>query len=204
MGASPWQWATAIPTGGLSLLPEDTRAGLPIIGPLTGAKSDEQKALEATQQRLAGEQKARMEQQRQVALQNTANRLTAFAPMNNHLASRGMQAYSPQQMQQLAADPSGGPKASPDVQRWMGLTDDERNHVRMAVQRGQPTIAVGGKNWSGMTMQQLDALDQQTMAFSQQQNAEQARQAQVSSAFQGAPSAPAQISMPTPLAARRV
>lgn len=192
-------------TGGLSLLGtgEDFRAGLPVIGGLTGAKSDEQKALEATQQRLAGEQKARMEQQRQIGMQNLANRLTAFAPMNAHVASRGLQAFSPQQMQQMAADPSGGPKADPAVQRWMSLTDQERQHVRDAKMRGQPTIIIRGQDFSSMPMDQILALDQAGVAFGQQQGAEQRRQAQVGAAFQGAPAGPAPIQMPTPAAARR-
>lgn len=193
-------------TGGLSLLgtSEDFRSGLPVIGGLTGAKSNEQKALEQTQQRLAGEQKARMEQQRQIGMQNLANRLTAFAPMNNHLASRGLQAFTPQQMQQMAADPSGGPKADPAVQRWMSMSDQERQHVRDAIARGQPTISAGGTTmWSNMSLPQLDQIEQQALAFSRTQGAEQRRQAQVGGAFQNIPAGPAPIQMPTPAAARR-
>jgi hypothetical protein len=203
MGASVWQWALAPVTGGASLLPEDTRSDIPIIGPLTGAKSDEQKALEATQRRLAEEQKQRMEQQKQAHLQNMANRLMAFAPMNNHLASRlGPQAaFTPQQMSQLAADPSGGPQAPADVQRWLALSDEERHHIRQASQRGQKTIVDNsGFHWQNQNIADLDA---RGAAFHKAQQPEQARQSMVEAAFSGMPAGPQPIPISAPAPPRR-
>jgi len=187
-------------TGGLSLglVSEDTRAGLPVIGPLTGAKSDEQKRLEQTQQRLAAEQKQRMEQQRQVQMQNMANRMMAFAPMNNHVASRlGPQAaFSPEQMSQFAADPAGPPQVSPQLQAWMNMSDNDRNYVR----GHQADKSLMGGRWSGVD---LRALDQQHVDFLGKQRAEQARRAQVAGAFQGMPQGPEQIPISAPAPARR-
>lgn len=201
MGASFGQWALALPTGGLSLLPEDTRSNIPVIGPLTGAKSDEQKALESTQQRLADEQKKRLEQQRQIQMQNMANRLMAFAPLNNHVASRlGPQAaFSPEQMAQFGADPMGPPKAgSPELQAWARLSDQDRAYAMS--HRGDKNLTFGGATWGNYN---LDQLEQQRMQLLQQQQQEQQRQAMISGAFQGMPQGPAPIPISAPAPARR-
>ncbi len=201
MGASLLQWGLALPTGGLSLLPEDTRSRIPLVGPATGAVSDEQKRLEQTQQRLAAEAKQRMEQQRQINMQNTANRLMAFAPLNNHVASRlGPQAaFSPEQMSQFAADPQGAPKpGSPELGAWMRLSDPERAYAMS--HRGDKNLTFGGATWGNYN---LDQLEQQRMQLMQQQQAEEQRRAMVSGAFQGMPAGPEQIPISAPAPARR-
>lgn len=168
-----------------------------------GGKSKEQEALERTQQRLAEEQKVRMEEQRQVSMQNMANRLMAFGPMNSHVASRGGQAYSPEQMSQFAADPTGGPKASLEVQRWLALPEEERARIRSAKNNGMAKIISGNTDWGKIPQEKIWELDRQAAAFGGQQGAEDQRRAMVAGAFSNAPSGPAPIQMATPAAARR-
>lgn len=164
---------------------ENTRAALP-LGKVTGAKPDSQKRLEETQRRLAAEQEARMEQMRQAHLQNLANRLMAFSPMNNHLAERmgPGAAFSPEQMGQLAASPFGGPQASPELQHYMSLSPEQRKVAHTLIGRGSGQDTLQAWGLAGMSADQITALEQERAAFEQQRQQEERRRAMVSGAFQ--------------------
>lgn len=119
-------------TGGASrLLPEDTMAKIPIFGPLSGARTDEQKRLLAKQKQQAEEaEKRRIEMQR-TRMNALGQSLLAFNPQNQMMAEMfGAQAaFSPQQFAQMGADPSvaGMPWGTgTDAQRQAQYQDQQR------------------------------------------------------------------------------
>ena len=112
-------------TGGLSLLPaagnailgEDTMSKIPLIGPLFGSESDEQKALVAKQEQLAREAKARRQQVQQQSLNSLGQSMLAFAPRNQMMAQMfGPEAaFQPSQMAAMIANPAGMPEMDPNI-----------------------------------------------------------------------------------------
>lgn len=96
---------------------EDVVASLPIIGPLTGAQTEEQKALIAQQKRLAEDAKRREELLRPARLQALQQSMGAFAPRNRMMAQvfGPEAAFTGQQISDMTADPMGAPTADPRV-----------------------------------------------------------------------------------------
>lgn len=128
-----WDWtkdnalgvAAAPFTGGLSLLPglgtavlgEDTMSKIPLIGPLFGSESDEQKALIAKQEQLAREAKLRRTQVQQQSLNALGQSMLAFNPRNQMMAQMfGPEAaFQPSQMAAMIANPQGMPEMDPSI-----------------------------------------------------------------------------------------
>jgi hypothetical protein len=101
--------ALAPATGGLSVLgmDENTRSRIPILGPLTGAKSDAEKALLEKQQQMAREAQQRMGYQQDARMNALGQQLLAFNPRNQMIAQMfGPQAaFTPEAMAQMAQGP---------------------------------------------------------------------------------------------------
>jgi hypothetical protein len=96
---------------------EDVLARLPVLGPLLGAESSEQKALIAQQKRMAEDAKRREELLRPARLAGFQQSMGAFAPRNKMMANvfGPDAAFSGKQMADMTADPMGGPTADPKV-----------------------------------------------------------------------------------------
>lgn len=95
-------------TGGASrLLPDDTMAKIPIFGPLSGAKTDEEKRLLAKQKQMAEEAKKRQVEMQRARMNALGQQMLAFNPQNQMMAQMfGPEAaFSPQQFAQMANDP---------------------------------------------------------------------------------------------------
>lgn len=115
-------------TGGASLLggSEDFRSRLPLVGGLTGAQSDAQKALLAKQKQMAEEAKKRQRINEQARMNALGQKILAFNPQNQMMAQMfGPEAaFSPQQFAQMAQNPM-------PQQAWGTGTDEERiNQVK--------------------------------------------------------------------------
>jgi hypothetical protein len=95
-----------------SILGEDTTSKIPVLGSLTGAKSDEYKALLKKQEEMAKEMAARRQQQHNQSLQGLSQSMLAFNPRNQMMAQMfGPEAaFTPQQFAAMAQDPAGPPK----------------------------------------------------------------------------------------------
>lgn len=89
------------------VLGEDTTAKLPVVGALFGSQTDAQKQLLQKQQEMAEEARKRQELNAQARLTALGQSMLAFNPRNQMMAQvYGPQAaFSPQQMQQMVADP---------------------------------------------------------------------------------------------------
>jgi hypothetical protein len=111
MGFNPFsgRGLAAVGTLGLSeIIGEDTRSKIPLLGPLTGAKSNEYNALLKKQEQMAKEAALQREQQRKAGLQSMSQQMMAFAPRNQMMAQMfGPEAaFTPQQFANMASDPN--------------------------------------------------------------------------------------------------
>ena len=99
---------------------EDFLSKIPVLGPLTGAKSNEYKALIKKQEQMAKEAELRAQQQHQQGLQSLNQGMLAFGPRNQMMAQMfGPEAaFSPQQMAAMASDPAAKPLAEAE-QAWI-------------------------------------------------------------------------------------
>ena len=119
MGFNPFsgRGLAALGTLGLSeVIGEDTRSKIPLIGPLSGARSDATKQLMATQQRLAEETRKQAERNQQMRMNALGQQMMAFNPQNQAVAQMfGPEAaFNPQQFAQMANDP--GARSMADFQ----------------------------------------------------------------------------------------
>lgn len=113
------RWGLAPVTGGASLavdgdtfgVSEDTMSRIPVVGQLTGAESDEQKALVKKQEQLAREAELRRAQTQNASMNALGTRMLAFNPRNQLMAQMfGPQAaFTPEQMAGMVQSPMGGP-----------------------------------------------------------------------------------------------
>lgn len=108
-------------TGGMSLvgMSENTRSRLPLIGGLTGAQSDAEKALIAKQKQMAEDAARQKRANEQARMNALGQQLLAFNPRNQVMAQMfgPDAAFTPQQMGAMAADP--GAKSQADYhQAW--------------------------------------------------------------------------------------
>lgn len=96
---------------------ENVLARIPVLGPLLGAESSEQKALIAQQRRMAEDAKRREELLRPARLAGFQQSMGAFAPRNRMMANvfGPEAAFSGQEMANMTADPMGPPKGDPQV-----------------------------------------------------------------------------------------
>jgi hypothetical protein len=113
--------ALAPVTGGLSLvgMSEDTRSKIPLIGGLTGAQSDAEKALLKKQQQMAEDAERQKRANEQARMNALGQQMLAFNPRNQVMAQMfgPDAAFTPQQMGQMVADP--GAKSQADYhQAW--------------------------------------------------------------------------------------
>lgn len=99
---------------------EDFIAKIPLIGPLTGAKTNEYKALLKKQEEMAKAAEARAAQQHQQGLQGLSQGMMAFGPRNQMMAQMfGPEAaFSPDQMAAMVSDPAAKPLAEAE-QAWI-------------------------------------------------------------------------------------
>lgn len=140
MGFNPFSGRGLIGLGtlGLSeLAGEDTMSKVPILGPLMGAQGDATKNLIATQKRLAEETAKQRERNAQMRMNALGQQMLAFNPYNQAVAQMfGPEAaFSPQQMQQMAADPR-------PEQQWGTGTDQERKDQVLRRQQEQKRAAM--------------------------------------------------------------
>ncbi len=112
-------------TGGMSLvgMSENTRSKIPLLGGLTGAKSDAEKALIKKQQQMAEEAKRRQAMNEQSRMNAVSQQMLAFGPRNQMMAQMfgPDAAFTPQQFAQMAGNPQGAYKGE-----WGQGTDAER------------------------------------------------------------------------------
>jgi hypothetical protein len=163
-------------TGGLSLvgMSENTRSKIPLLGGLTGAQSDAEKALIKKQQQMAEDARKQKIANEQARMNALGQQMLAFNPRNQVMAQMfgPDAAFSPQQMGQMAADP--GAKSDADYhQAW------------------QQSMA------SGKPMQNMSADDLARM------EADRRRQAMVAGNMQPLPRAAAPLQQRTPQPGRR-
>lgn len=90
------------------VLGEDAISGIPGLNFLTSSESDETKALLKKQKELEEESARQKKRNAQMRMQALGQSMLAFNPQNQMMAQMfGPQAaFSPQQMSQMAADPS--------------------------------------------------------------------------------------------------
>jgi hypothetical protein len=99
-------------SGGLTRIAgEDTLAKIPVLGAITGSKTDAQKALLKKQEELAKDAELQKKRNQQTRMQALGQSMLAFNPQNQMMAQMyGPQAaFSPQQMAQMAGDPGAKP-----------------------------------------------------------------------------------------------
>ncbi len=109
-------------SGGLSLgVGEDTMARVPLLGPLTGSKTDAQKQLLEKQEKMAKEAEKRAKQMEQARMNALAQKVLAFNPQNQLMSQMfgPDAAFTPQQMAQMVQNPM-------PQQPWGTGTDAER------------------------------------------------------------------------------
>lgn len=106
---------------GLSLLPDDSLARVPVLGALFGSKTDAQKQLLKKQAEMAEEAKKRMHQNEQTNMNALAQSMLAFNPQNQMMAQMfGPEAaFTPDQMAQMVQNPT-------QQQPWGTGTDEQR------------------------------------------------------------------------------
>jgi hypothetical protein len=108
-------------SGGLTRIAgEDTLAKIPVLGAITGSKSDEQKALLKKQEELAKDAELQKKRNQQMRMQALGQSMLAFNPQNQMMAQMyGPQAaFNPQQMAQMAGDPGAQPIGDAE-QAWL-------------------------------------------------------------------------------------
>jgi hypothetical protein len=94
---------------------EDVLARVPIIGPLSGAETDEQKALVRQQKRMAEDAKRRAAIMGPARLQSMNQQVQAFGPRNKMMAEMfgPDAAFTGKQMGDMTANPMGPPQGDP-------------------------------------------------------------------------------------------
>ncbi len=116
--------ALAPVSGGLSLvgMSEDTMSGIPLLGPLTGAQSDEQKALIAKQKEMAEEARKRQRLNHEARMSALGQQMLAFDPMNQTMAKMfgPGAAFQPEQLANMAKDPMK-PQLDPSLYGFQGI-----------------------------------------------------------------------------------
>jgi hypothetical protein len=149
-------------------------AKVPIFGPLSGAKTDEEKRLLAKQKQMAEEAKKRQAEVQRMRMNALGQQMLAFNPQNQMMAQMfGPEAaFSPQQMAQMANDPGA---MTPDA--------FSRAHEQ-SLRTGQP-------------MQGMDADAMRRMQENEQ------RKKMVASQMTPLGPGPAPLKLPPPAAARR-
>lgn len=102
-------------TGGTSLFgaSENTRSKIPLVGGLTGAQSDAEKALIAKQKQMAEDAERQKRANEQARMNELAQQVMAFNPRNQVMAQMfgPDAAFTPQQMGQMVADPGAKSQA---------------------------------------------------------------------------------------------
>jgi hypothetical protein len=112
-----------IVSGGLGrLVPEDSMARIPLLGPLMGAETDAQKALVKKQEQMALDAEKRRKHMERARLNAMAQKVLAFNPQNQLMSQMfgPDAAFTPQQMAQMVQNPM------PPEQAWGTGTDAER------------------------------------------------------------------------------
>lgn len=101
---------------------ENFRSNIPILGDLTGAQSNEEKALLEKQKQLAEEAVQRRKQMQQARMNAMGQSILAFNPRNQMMAKMfGPEAaFTPQQFAQMAQNPI------PNETPWGTGTDQQR------------------------------------------------------------------------------
>lgn len=99
---------------------ENTRSKIPLVGGLTGAQSDAEKALIAKQKQMAEDAARQKRANEQARMNALGQQMLAFNPRNQVMAQMfgPDAAFTPQQMGQMVADP--GAKSQADYhQAWL-------------------------------------------------------------------------------------
>jgi hypothetical protein len=94
---------------------EDVLAKIPIVGPLSGAETEEQKALVRQQKRMAEDAKRRAEIMGPARLQAMNQQMLAFGPRNKMMAEMfgPDAAFTGKQIADMTANPMGAPQGDP-------------------------------------------------------------------------------------------
>jgi len=154
---------------------EDLLSGVPVLGPLLGAESSEQKALRAKQKQMADEAEKRMRANQESRMNALTQSMLAFDPYNQMIAQMmgPGAAFSPQQLQQMAQNPMK-PQLDPSLRDYRGT--DKKKEAEIAAY-----------------MQQMDDF----------QKNEARRQEMLAGGLRPLPAGPAPLQQRTPLAAKR-
>lgn len=101
---------------------ENFRANIPILGDITGAQSNEEKALLEKQKQLAEEAKQRRAQMQQARMNAMGQSILAFNPRNQMMAKMfGPEAaFTPQQFAQMGANPITAAGPPPGLENYQG------------------------------------------------------------------------------------
>lgn len=180
-------------------------AGVGLLGAAFGLFGDdsESKALAKKQQEMADEaarQKKRNEQSRMQALGQS---MLAFNPQNQMMAQMfGPQAaFSPQQMAQMAADPTPGPEAEQWIKDAVARGEQNMPPEQWMMERGP------GRNASGKdgqhAAQQLSAIKAYARAVEEDQARRDKQRQMIEGGLSPLPAGPAPLQQRTPQAARR-
>lgn len=104
--------------GASELIPEDTRSRIPILGELTGAKSDEQKNLLKKQEEMAADVRKRQRFNERARMNAMGQKMLAFNPQNQMMAKMfGPEAaFTPEEFAKMGADPMADQEAA--MQAW--------------------------------------------------------------------------------------
>lgn len=119
-------------TGGASrLLPDDTMAKIPIFGPLSGAKTDEEKRLIEKQKQMAEEAKKRQAEMQRMRMNALGQQMLAFNPQNQMMAQMfgAEAAFSPQQFAQMAADPGARSREEYEAARQKAMANPQDKRI---------------------------------------------------------------------------
>lgn len=174
-------------TGGMSLvgMNENARSRIPIIGGLTGAQSDAEKALLKKQEQMATEAARRQRMNEQTRLNGQAQQLQAFGPRNQVMAQMfgPDAAFTPQQFAQMGADPGAISQAEYDKARQQSMLNGPIDPRTRSRQVGAPMP--------------FTAQDKERML------ADQRRQAAIAANMQPLPQGPAPLRQVAPQAGRR-
>ena len=170
MGFNFGRGLVGLGTLGLSeLVGEDAMSKMPILGPLGGYQSDEQKALLAKQKQMAEEAEKRRAQAQQERMNALGQQMLAFNPQNQLMAQMfgPGAAFTPDQFAQMTKDPGARSRAeyeqaraaamaNPQDHRIAGWTADDlkrmqENERRQAMVRQQMTPPGQGPQPFAMT-----------------------------------------------------
>jgi hypothetical protein len=192
-----------------SILGEDTTAKLPVLGSLTGSRTDEYKALIKKQEQMAREAAAQRKAQHQQGLQSLGQSLAAFGPRNQMMAQMfGPEAaFTPQQIGAMSADPAGPPK--PPMVKPGGEGGGGFNPGQMladaaglgAGPEGDGRVSVAGYTGTDPTIQKEVEKYLRELAEWKEQEARRRQMVEQSIGPRGP--GPAPIKMPRPMAGRR-